>query len=138
MGPGINNVTSINHLISSSIWKLFYVLRSTRNFKMSKEEFQVIIVGGSIGGLKIAHWLQRAGVSHIVLEKSSDPAPQIGASIGILPNGARVLDQLQLYDEVERYIEPLKKAIITFADGFSFSSYYPTLINERFDSLKPW
>jgi FAD dependent monooxygenase len=76
-------------------------------------------------------------VSHIVLEKSSDPAPQIGASIGILPNGARVLDQLQLYDEVERYIEPLKKAIITFADGFSFSSYYPTLINERFDSLKP-
>lgn len=98
---------------------------------MKKFEFQVIIVGGSIGGLTLAHCLRRAGIDHIVLEKSSSPAPQVGASIGILPNGARVLDQLELYDEVEGHIEPLSTATIGFPDGFSFSSSYPKIINER-------
>ncbi|KAE8391142.1 FAD/NAD(P)-binding domain-containing protein [Aspergillus alliaceus] len=99
---------------------------------MSKSEFQVIIVGGSIGGLTLAHCLQHAGIDHIVLEKASNPAPQVGASIGILPNGARVLDQLQLYDQIERSIEPLETAIIGYPDGFSFSSSYPKIINKRF------
>ncbi|KAJ5332659.1 FAD/NAD(P)-binding domain-containing protein [Penicillium brevicompactum] len=58
--------------------------------------------------------------------------PQVGASIGILPNGARVLDQLQLYDAVESLTEPLSTATIGYADGFSFSSSYPKIINERF------
>lgn len=98
---------------------------------MSKSEFKVIIVGGSIGGLTLAHCLRSAGIDHIVLEKSSDPAPQVGASIGILPNGARVLDQLGLYDEVEDHIEPLNTTTIGYADGFSFSSSYPKIINER-------
>ena len=99
---------------------------------MSKAEFKVIIVGGSIGGLTLAHCLQRAGIDHIVLEKASDPAPQIGASIGILPNGARVLDQLELYDEIEDHIEPLSTATIGYPDGFSFSSSYPKIVNERY------
>ncbi|KAJ5363925.1 FAD/NAD(P)-binding domain-containing protein [Penicillium cataractarum] len=99
---------------------------------MTQSELQVIIVGGSIGGLTLAHCLRRAGINHIVLEKSSSPAPQIGASIGILPNGARVLDQLQLYDEVEDHIEPLSTAIIGYPDGFSFSSSYPRIIHKRF------
>ena len=68
---------------------------------MNKEQFHVIIVGGSIAGLTLAHCLHRAGISHVVLEKASEPAPQIGASVGILPNGARVLDQLQLYETIE-------------------------------------
>nr|Q9C447.1 RecName: Full=FAD-dependent monooxygenase paxM; AltName: Full=Paxilline synthesis protein M [Penicillium paxilli]AAK11530.1 PaxM [Penicillium paxilli] len=99
---------------------------------MEKAEFQVIIVGGSIGGLTLAHCLHRAGIKHVVLEKASDPAPQIGASIGILPNGARVLDQLQLYDQVEEHIEPLSKATIGLPDGFNFSSSYPKIIDQRF------
>lgn len=98
---------------------------------MSRSDFQVIIVGGSIGGLTLAHCLQSVGIDHIVLEKSSSPAPQIGASIGILPNGARILDQLQLWSEVENYIEPLSTATIGLPDGFSFSSSYPQIINER-------
>jgi FAD dependent monooxygenase len=99
---------------------------------MSKSHFQVIIVGGSIGGLTLAHCLRIAGIDHIVLEKSSSPAPQIGASIGILPNGARILDQLQLWSEVEDCIEPLNTATIGLPDGFSFSSSYPQIINKRF------
>jgi hypothetical protein len=98
---------------------------------MNKSEFKVIIVGGSIAGLTLAHCLDRLGIEHIVLEKGSDPAPQLGASIGILPNGARVLDQLQLYSEVEQYTEPLNTATIRFSDGFSFDSIYPKLIHQR-------
>jgi 2-polyprenyl-6-methoxyphenol hydroxylase and related FAD-dependent oxidoreductases len=98
---------------------------------MSNSEFQVIIVGGSIGGLTFAHCLQRAGIDHVVLEKASKPAPQIGASIGISPNGARVLDQLQLYDLVEEHIEPLTIATIRYPDGYSFKGSFPKAINER-------
>lgn len=111
---------------------------------MNKSEFQVIIVGGSIGGLTLAHCLRRAGIDHVILEKSSSPAPQIGASIGILPNGARILDQLQIWSEVEDYIEPLSTATIGLPDGFSFSSSYPQIINERlvffnvYFSFKRW
>ncbi|KAJ5853965.1 hypothetical protein N7534_006508 [Penicillium rubens] len=100
--------------------------------KMSKSEFQVIIVGGSIGGLTLAHCLQRAGIDHIVLEKASNPAPQIGASVGIAPNGARVLDQLQLYDLVEEQIEPLNTATIHYPDGYSFETKFTKVIHERF------
>lgn len=98
---------------------------------MTESRFRVIIIGGSIGGLTLAHCLDRAGIDHVVLEKSKDPAPQVGASIGILPNGARVLDQLQLFDAVENLIEPLETATIGYADGLSFSSSYPRIINER-------
>ncbi|KAF7169438.1 hypothetical protein CNMCM6106_004343 [Aspergillus hiratsukae] len=94
--------------------------------------FTVIIVGGSIAGLTLAHCLGRAGINHIVLEKGSDAAPQVGASIGILPNGARILDQLDLYREIEHHTEPLKTATICYPDGFSFSSSFPKLIHERF------
>lgn len=104
---------------------------SFKLYKMSKSKFQVIIVGGSIGGLTLAHCLRKARIDHIVLEKSSTPAPQIGASIGILPNGARVLDQLQLYDDIEGHIEPLSTATIGLPDGFSFSSSYPKIITQR-------
>ncbi|CAI7598820.1 unnamed protein product [Penicillium palitans] len=99
---------------------------------MSKSGFQVIIVGGSIGGLTFAHCLQRAGIDHVVLEKASNPAPQIGASIGISPNGARVLDQLQLYELVEEHIEPLTVATIRYPDGYSFKGSFPKVISERF------
>ncbi|CAG8894999.1 unnamed protein product [Penicillium egyptiacum] len=99
---------------------------------MSKSEFQVIIVGGSIGGLTLAHCLQRAGIDHVVLEKARNPAPQIGASIGVSPNGARVLDQLQLYDLVEEQIEQLSTATIRYPDGYSFKTSFPKVISERF------
>lgn len=98
---------------------------------MAESQFRVIIIGGSIGGLTLAHCLHHAGIDHVVLEKSRDPAPQVGASIGILPNGARVLDQLHLFDAVEDITEPLDTATIRYADGFSFSSTYPQIINER-------
>lgn len=51
----------------------------------AKPPFKVIIVGGSIAGLTLAHCLSKAGIDYIVLEKRKHIAPQEGASIGILP-----------------------------------------------------
>ncbi|GKZ39505.1 hypothetical protein AbraIFM66950_000452, partial [Aspergillus brasiliensis] len=99
---------------------------------MTTSQFTVIIVGGGIVGLTLAHCLRRVNINHIVLEKSSDLSPQVGASIGILPNGGRILNQLSLYEHIEQFIEPLDTAHITFPDGFSFSSRFPRLLHEQF------
>ncbi|KAL3478063.1 hypothetical protein BJX99DRAFT_245755 [Aspergillus californicus] len=70
---------------------------------------KVIIVGGSIAGLTLAHCLHRANIDHVVLEKRDEIAPQEGASIGLWPNGSQLLDQLGLYEELERQTEPLNR-----------------------------
>lgn len=98
---------------------------------MTESNFRVIIVGSSIAGLTLAHCLQRANINHVVLEQREEIAPQIGASIGILPNGARILDQLGLYRHVEELVEPLEIAHIIYPDGFNSSSRYPKILAGR-------
>lgn len=71
---------------------------------MSAQNFRVIIVGGSVAGLALALMLEKHGIDFIVLEAYPSIAPQVGAGIGILPNGLRVLDQLGCYEDL------LKKA----------------------------
>lgn len=93
--------------------------------------FKVIIVGGSVSGLTLAHCLDRLGVDFEVLERHEHIAPQLGASLGILPNGARILDQLGLFDDVEEHTEPLAFAQIRYADGFRFESQYPKVLHEK-------
>ncbi|KAF7503254.1 hypothetical protein GJ744_004045 [Endocarpon pusillum] len=73
---------------------------------MKKDGLKVIIVGGSVAGLTLAHCLYRAGIDYVVLEAREDIAPQLGASIGIFSNGARILDQLGIYGEIERCTDP--------------------------------
>ncbi|KAI9929711.1 hypothetical protein MW887_001187 [Aspergillus wentii] len=72
------------------------------------KNFRVVIVGGSIAGLTLAHSLERANIDYVVLEAYNDIAPQVGASIGVLPNGARILDQLGIYDDILDEVEPMK------------------------------
>ncbi|KAJ5594270.1 uncharacterized protein N7459_000478 [Penicillium hispanicum] len=64
--------------------------------------FKVIIVGASIAGLTLARILERYEIDYIVLEKHDAVAPQLGASIGILPQGERILDQLGMYERIEQ------------------------------------
>nr|A0A097ZPF7.1 RecName: Full=FAD-dependent monooxygenase andE; AltName: Full=Anditomin synthesis protein E [Aspergillus stellatus]BAP81859.1 AndE [Aspergillus stellatus] len=99
---------------------------------MEQQSLKVVIVGGSIAGLTLAHCLHRANIDHVVLEKRAEIAPQEGASIGIWPNGARMLEQLGLYGELEKLTEPLNLMHIAFPDGFSFEDLLPTTINQRF------
>ncbi|OJI96505.1 hypothetical protein ASPVEDRAFT_872267 [Aspergillus versicolor CBS 583.65] len=92
----------------------------------------VIIVGGSIAGLTLAHCLSKIGVDYVILEKRQQIAPQEGASIGILPHGGRILDQLGLFNAIQRNVEPLTTAHISYPDGFTHTNQSPTVIHERF------
>ncbi|KJZ71109.1 hypothetical protein HIM_09528 [Hirsutella minnesotensis 3608] len=96
------------------------------------EKFKVLIVGGSIAGLTLAHCLEKLGISYEILEQGDDICPQVGASVGILPNGAPVLDQLGLFDDIEKVIQPLEFARIRYRDGFFFESQYPNVLRARF------
>ncbi|KAJ5388990.1 Monooxygenase FAD-binding, partial [Penicillium cataractarum] len=98
---------------------------------MGNPKPKVIIVGGSIAGLTLAHCLSRAGIDHIVLEKRTEIAPQEGAFIGVWPNGAHVLQQLGLYESLEALTAPVNRMHISYPDGFSFSSLLPRGIQER-------
>ncbi|KAJ0161768.1 FAD-dependent urate hydroxylase [Colletotrichum tanaceti] len=91
---------------------------------MSSKEFRVLIAGGSIAGLTLANLLERLGISYTVLEAYHEMAPQVGASIGIQPNGARILDQVGLYDDVRKLIDqPLFTMSLRDAEGNSTSEY---------------
>lgn len=62
--------------------------------------FKVLIVGGSVTGLTLAAILERYGIDYTLIEKHADAAPEMGASIGLLAHGSRVLDQLGCFDEL--------------------------------------
>lgn len=71
-------------------------------------DFKVVIVGGSISGLVLAHSLHQAGIDYIVLEGRDEIDPQVGASIGLFSNGSRILDQLGVYKSIMECTEPLE------------------------------
>jgi 2-polyprenyl-6-methoxyphenol hydroxylase-like FAD-dependent oxidoreductase len=58
------------------------------------KSFKVIIVGGSIAELSLALMLEKNGIDFLMLEGYPSIATQVGASLALLPNGQRILDQL--------------------------------------------
>ncbi|KAH8885604.1 FAD/NAD(P)-binding domain-containing protein [Thozetella sp. PMI_491] len=62
------------------------------------KDFKIAIVGGSIAGLSLANMLEKFGLDYILLEAYPEIAPQVGASIGMMPNGLRILDQIGCYE----------------------------------------
>lgn len=93
--------------------------------------FKVIIIGSSIVGLTLAHCLDHAGIDYVVLEKNQDVHPQLGAFIGIMPNGARVLEQLGLYDTVKDISESMRVHHSVHPDGFVFTDLWPAQMTKR-------
>lgn len=88
---------------------------------MAPKDFKVIIVGGSIAGLSLALMLEKNGIDFLVLEAYPDIAPQVGASIGVLPNGLRILDQLGCYETILEMAEyPVDKVIFRDSRGQPF------------------
>ncbi|KAK6955988.1 hypothetical protein Daesc_003635 [Daldinia eschscholtzii] len=63
-------------------------------------EFKVIIAGGGIAGLTLANMLEKFGLNYTILESHSEIAPAVGASIGLFPNGLRILDQIGCYEQI--------------------------------------
>lgn len=87
-----------------------------------KSDFKVVIGGGSVTGLTLANMLQLHDIDFIVLESYEDIAPQVGASIGMLPHGNRILDQLGLYQKILALCPPL--------DSFHFRDQAGNIISE--------
>ncbi|VUC28806.1 unnamed protein product [Clonostachys rosea] len=67
----------------------------------AEKEFRVIIVGGGIAGLTLANMLEKFDIDYVVLEAHKEIAPQVGASIGMFPNGLRILDQIGIHDQIK-------------------------------------
>jgi 2-polyprenyl-6-methoxyphenol hydroxylase-like FAD-dependent oxidoreductase len=82
---------------------------------MSARPFKVVIVGGSLAGLSLANMLQANDIDFVVLEAYPEIAPQVGASIGVLPHGNRILDQLGLFERV--------RGLATSIDRFTFRNH---------------
>lgn len=79
--------------------------------------FRVIIIGGSVAGLTLANILEQYGIDFIVLEKHETIAPQLGAGFAMLPNGARILDQLGCYEALTKNNEPVNSMYAFDQDG---------------------
>ncbi|ESZ95337.1 hypothetical protein SBOR_4271 [Sclerotinia borealis F-4128] len=73
------------------------------------EPFRVVIIGGSVAGLVLGNMLQLNGIDFVILEAYPNIAPQVGASIGLLPNGNRILDQLGLFDTILGLAPPVER-----------------------------
>ncbi|KAF2157138.1 FAD/NAD(P)-binding domain-containing protein [Myriangium duriaei CBS 260.36] len=74
---------------------------------IDRERFHVLVAGAGIGGLTLARSLELAGISYTLLEGRGEVAPQVGASIGIMPNGGRILGQLGCLDDILAVTSPL-------------------------------
>ncbi|KKA22709.1 Monooxygenase [Rasamsonia emersonii CBS 393.64] len=73
------------------------------------EHTTVAIIGGGVAGLTLANALEQAGIAYILWEGHDQIAPPAGASLGLMPNGLRILDQLGVVDEVEKQIYTERK-----------------------------
>ena len=103
---------------------------------MEKEEkrFRIIIVGGSVAGLTLAHCLEKSNIEYVILESHHDIAPDVGASIGIVTNGGRILDQLGIFDDILDVIEPLEKTMYWTETGkLIMQDEAPRVIQERYE-----
>lgn len=64
--------------------------------------FKVIIIGGGLSGLGLAHCLDRAGIDFLVLERNQEICIADGASLALWPHNVRILDQLGLLEDAEK------------------------------------
>lgn len=90
---------------------------------MAANHVTVGIVGGGIAGLTLAKMLERLNISYTLWE-AYEITPPVGASIGLMPNGLRILDQLGIIDKVEAYSVP--RASWEHRDGDDGGKLYTT------------
>ncbi len=99
--------------------------------------FRAIIVGGSIAGLTLAHAFEQAGIEYELLERRDDIAPNLGATHFIWPNGATILDQLGLWENMKPIMNPMRYAVTTTAPGKSNpTTDYLAILEARYAILR--
>lgn len=85
---------------------------------MTPRKPRIIIAGGSVAGLTLANILEKLGFDYVVLEGYPEIAPQVGASIALVANGLRILDQIGCYSDVRALIdEPMVVGYLRDSDG---------------------
>ncbi|CRG87305.1 FAD binding domain protein [Talaromyces islandicus] len=94
--------------------------------------FKVVIVGGGITGLTLAHCLDRAGVDYVLLEKHIDICANIGGAIAVEPNGTQILDQLGFYHDFKKKAHELRGWYYRYPGGNLTESLWPAMLKERF------
>lgn len=60
--------------------------------------FKVVIIGGGLAGLGLAHCFSKAGIDYLILERNEEICIPDGASMALWPHNARILDQLGLLE----------------------------------------
>ncbi|KAH0425350.1 FAD binding domain protein [Colletotrichum camelliae] len=95
---------------------------------------KIIIVGGSVAGLSLANMLEKFDIDYTILEAYPEIAPQVGASIGLIANGLRILDQLGCYERLrEAAGNYYHRVVFRDAKGKPISSNPGPTISERME-----
>lgn len=100
---------------------------------MPRSSFKAIIVGGSVAGLTLAHMFEKAKINYTLLEARDTISPQLGASIVIMPNGARILDQLGVFEAMSGdFVTRMAKSYIRRSDGrLVTSNEWPKIVEGK-------
>lgn len=83
---------------------------------MTREELQVVVAGGGIGGLTVGLLLARSGAAVTIVDRRAHDDAR-GAGLLLQPNGLAVLRALELEDTLERSGHRLDVASLSGADG---------------------
>lgn len=69
---------------------------------------RVVIVGSGLSGLVMGHCLLKAGIDDfVILERRADPVERSGSVIGFFPQTFRIMDQIDLLDDIQGLSKPL-------------------------------
>ncbi|KAE9368350.1 FAD/NAD(P)-binding domain-containing protein [Stipitochalara longipes BDJ] len=100
--------------------------------------FKVIIVGGGICGLTLANCLQHANIDFVVLESRDKIGLHPGAGVSIEPPGARILDQLGVYADLEKHLCGNQDTVLRDSEGRMFLTSNSRTIRFLRTGYKAW
>ncbi|WQF79919.1 Putative FAD-binding domain, FAD/NAD(P)-binding domain superfamily [Colletotrichum destructivum] len=93
-----------------------------------------IIVEDSVTGLSPANMLEQLGIDYMLLKAHETIAPQPSASIGLLPNGLRILDQIGCYETIrDNAVDLYNHTNLRGADGRPLIKKQSTSLSERLE-----
>jgi 2-polyprenyl-6-methoxyphenol hydroxylase-like FAD-dependent oxidoreductase len=88
-----------------------------------------------VAGLTLAHAFDSAGIDYVLLEARDKIAPKLGATIVIQANGARILDQLGIYEPMSNMgvMSKMSSNTLRRSDGSVVNvNEWPRLTEERY------
>jgi FAD dependent monooxygenase len=75
----------------------------------------------------------KAHINYTLLEARDNISPQLGASIVIMPNGARILDQLGVFGDMkDDFVTKMSRSFVRRSDGRLVScTEWPRMVEEK-------